>query len=161
MKLLLLPFILLYGNNCAIPEPSAGEQSERREKKQASTERSSPSIVLRFFYDSAGNIIRKALVPPANSPVRSQEVRTEERIHEADISLRTDESWSRVQISTADGMNSGEKTLEVFNLTGIRCYTAQITSHTLTADLSALPKGIYLFVFSGNGASKTYKLHKP
>lgn len=104
-----------------------------------------------YTYDSAGNIISrvKALSrygENADSDIDNTNNRQED---EGQITIKTDASWSEVQIEISGEIRQGDR-LSIFTSEGLFVASFRIQSSKFTLNLSRFRKGTYLFRFSRN-----------
>jgi len=118
---------------------------------------------LRFYYDNAGNIIKKERYTSLRENTQDEaenESFAETLFDNYNISIKTDVSWNNVSISILGDLESSKSSLSIYNMYGVNCYTLYLRSNYMTINLSTLPKGIYLFYITIDGTTVTKKLIK-
>lgn len=116
--------------------------------------------VMAFTYDNAGNTTRIACSIHYNrlNKQETEDERSQSRIEDFEVSINADDSWEKVTINVTGCCEN--PILNIYNLAGIKCFSEEMDGISMTANLSSLKKGVYLFLFSADGYTKTYKLIK-
>ena len=146
--LMLLPFIGLHASSTINPEIVETEGDRIIH------------YLMTFSYDNAGNttsIICSLQYKNLNSQ-DTDDRRSQSLINDYEVSVVADNSWERIVVNVI-GANENP-TLNVYNLSGVECFSQTMDGMSVTINLSSLKKGVYLFRFSTSEYTKTYKLVK-
>lgn len=107
-----------------------------------------------FLYDSAGNVIRRKIIPISyhaqNCPRQSTE---------SVASVKVDEAWSEVEVSINKDITDGDMLL-VYSSNGLLRASFPLCRETFTLDLSHLHRGLYVFRFRIGGQTQEIKFNK-
>ena len=120
---------------------------------------------IRFEYDDAGNVIRKAKQATGSvSTYGNEQENTQQTsqtlISDYDLSIKTDAGWSHVVVNILSDIELNNAWLQVHSLSGIQYYNGVINNHEIVINLSSLEKGVYLFTVTLNDTIRTRKLIK-
>ncbi len=107
-----------------------------------------------FLYDSAGNVIRRKIIPISyhaqNCPRQSTE---------SVASVKVDEAWSEVEVSINKDITDGDMLL-VYSSNGLLRASFPLSKEAFTLDLSHLHRGLYVFCFRIGGQNSEIKFSK-
>lgn len=111
----------------------------------------------KYYYDNAGNIISRFITFLRNehSNMFADEAIDNNGEDDIRLTVRTDASWSSVQIEIDGEIASGDM-LSVYTSEGFFVKSFRIASNSFSLNLSSLREGTYLFRFRIN-KTHTYK----
>ncbi len=121
------------------------------------------NAVVTYSYDNAGNITRKVYERVlTGTELMEKSSKSEQRsmIDDLGISVKADRTWEHVTVSTSGHVDGQCVSMSVCSLSGMSCFSSELSGNHMQIDLSGLARGVYLFRFTINGENKSYKLIK-
>jgi len=98
-----------------------------------------------YVYDSAGNITSRVKTIVR----RSQSVLNDSSSEEKQVSVKTNASWSEVQVEINGDVRDGDM-LFIYTENGLLVASLRLESNSVSFNLSNFKKGTYLFRYSRN-----------
>ena len=104
-----------------------------------------------YSYDAAGNIIsrNKTLLRESQNEDSENDDTKKHQEDDCQMSIRTNESWSEVQIEIDGDIKQNDRLL-IYTSDGFFVASYRLQSNKFTLNLSRLRKGTYLFRFNRN-----------
>lgn len=114
----------------------------------------------KYYYDNAGNIISRFITFLRNEHNNTYADETiNNREDDIRLTVRTDASWSSVQIEIDGEIASGDM-LSIYTSEGFFVKSFRIASNSFSLNLSSLREGTYMFRFRINKKHTYRKLIK-
>lgn len=116
-----------------------------------------------FAYDNAGNRIKREIVVDskrAPEHAANGESFVEEMLLDKNIRIHPNPTHGMLKIEIGSFESADNGTISIFNTSGIRIISLDITSSITDVDISAYPGGIYILRIIINGMETSWKIIK-